>query len=131
MQEGKSVEEIAKELQPSQLENVEEKEEEKVEEKTEEKVFVPKPAVDAEGKVISLDSNWKSFLVKKGKNSESKQKKGKIAVKKEKKVEIKNKNVEKASPGHTNTFDVDPGCYQAPLDLLVNFVFDHMGGIEF
>lgn len=95
MQEGKSVEEIAKELQPSQLENVEGKEEEKVEEKTEEKVFVPKPAVDAEGKVISLDSNWKSFLVKKGKNPESKQKKGKIAVKKEKKVEIKNKNVEK------------------------------------
>ena len=49
MQEGKSVEEIAKELQLSQLENVEGKEEEKVEEKTEEKVFVPKPAMDAEG----------------------------------------------------------------------------------
>ena len=91
MQEGKSVEEIAKELQPNQLEKEEEKEEVKVEEK----VFVPKPAVDAEGKVISLDSNWKSFLVKKGKNPESKQMKGKIAIKKEKRVEIKNKNVEK------------------------------------
>ena len=91
MQEGKSVEEIAKELQPNQLEKEEEKEEVKVEEK----VFVPKPAVDAEGKVISLDSNWKCFLVKKGKNPESKQKKGKIAAKKEKRVEIKNKNVEK------------------------------------
>ena len=44
---------------------------------------------------------------------------------------VKNKNVEKASPGHTNTFDLDPGCYQAPIDLLVNFVFDHQDGIEF
>jgi len=44
---------------------------------------------------------------------------------------VKNKNVEKASPGHTNTFDLDPDCYAAPIDLLVNFVFDHMNGIEF
>ena len=83
IQEGKSVEEIAKQEQAKEKEMEVEsppKEEVKTENKVEAK---PKPAVNAEGEVIHADSNWKSFLMKSGK----KMKPIKKAV--EKKVEKK------------------------------------------
>lgn len=43
---------------------------------------------------------------------------------------VKDPQVEKASPVHSDTFDIHPDSYQAPIDLAVGFVFDHMDGFE-
>ena len=39
--------------------------------------------------------------------------------------------VPKVSPVHTNTFDIDPDSYAAPIEVMTGFVFDHMDGIDF
>lgn len=79
IQEGKSVEEIAKEVQKKDQEQPQEipevtaktaEETTKSDQKQESKPKLkpkPKPAVNADGEVIHADSNWKSFLVKNGK----------------------------------------------------------------
>lgn len=53
IQEGKTVEEIAKQKMEVKSDSKEDRK--------------PKPAVNAEGEVIHADSNWKSFLMKSGK----------------------------------------------------------------
>lgn len=82
------MEEITKEVkldQPEEIEKNEMTEEktEKLEEKDTHKPVPSKP-IDAEGRIIQPDSNWKSFLVKNGKTDK---KKGKTGI--AKKVSVK------------------------------------------
>ena len=44
---------------------------------------------------------------------------------------IKGKGVKNASPVHSDTFDIHPDSYAAPIDLMTDFVFANMDGIEF
>lgn len=75
------MEEITKEVQLNQPAETKEKVEETKEkvDKPEEKVIhkpVASKPVDAEGRIIQPDSNWKSFLVKNGKTDKKKGKTG-------------------------------------------------------
>lgn len=95
------MEEITKEVKLDQPEETEKNEMTEVTEKKTEKLEqkdthkpIPSKPVDAEGRIIQPDSNWKSFLVKNGKTDK---KKGKTGIAKKVSVKTNKPQQEKAS----------------------------------